>query len=703
MKRDITKFLYPKSIAIIGASSRKGTLSWELVNNLINYGYQGKLFPVNPKAVAVHSIKAFPRVSVIKDKVDLSIIMVPRDIVLSSIDECHKKKIKSVVVITAGFKEVGGQGAELEKELVKKIREYKMTLIGPNCMGLINTHPDVRMNATFVQGTPIHGGIGFVSQSGALGAAVLKTVHQNDIGFGHFLSIGNKADVSGNTVLEFWKDNPDINVITLYLESFGNPRRFMELTREITKKKPVIVIKSARTVAGVRAATSHTGALATSDIVVDAFLEQGGVIRVNTIDEMFDLAKAFDRSNLPMGNRLGILTNAGGPAILAVDESETVGLTIPELSKATQNKLRQIAPPEGSVFNPVDLLPPATAEMYEKAARVMLGDKNIDSLIVILGPPLMLDTLEIAQAICRAAKTSDKTCMIVLMSQDDVISRLRDVMHDHPPVFRYPEPAARAIGEMVQYNKWQVTPKGVIQRYRGDRKKVEDIFKRQKPGCQYLFFDDIKEILNAYGFPVINSYFVNDADGVVNTANKIGYPVVLKIMGRKLVHKSDIGGVAVDIHTEAELRSIAERMKNKLNANGLLKYFESFIVQPFLFGGVETIMGVSKDEKAGHLIMFGLGGIYVEVFKDVKFKLLPITDIESESLIKSVKCYQLLKGVRGKTHVDFDFIKENLLKLSQLVSDFPQFIEIDFNPFVFSSDKSRCRILDVRMKVNIEA
>jgi acetyltransferase len=702
MKKDLTNFLYPKSIAIIGASSKKGTLSWELVNNLINFGYTGKLFPVNPKADSVHSIKAHSYVYGIKDKIDMAIIMLPRNLVLPAIDDCNKKKIKSIVVITAGFKEVGSEGAEVEKALVQKIKKYKMTLIGPNCMGIINTHPDIRMNGTFVLGTPIHGGIGFVSQSGALGAAVLKTVQLNDVGFGQFLSIGNKADVSGNTVLEFWKDNPHIKVITVYLESFGNARKFMELTREITKKKPVIVIKSARTAAGVKAASSHTGALATSDTVVDAFLEQGGVIRVNTTDEMFDIAKAFDNANLPKGNRVGILTNAGGPAILAVDECENERLLIPELEKITQEKLRKIAPPEGSVFNPVDMLPPATAEMYYNATKVMLEDPNIDSLIVILGPPLMLDTLEIGKSICNAAKTSDKTCMIVLMSQDDIISRLRVVMPEHPPTFRFPEPAARAIGQMLRYKKWQETPQGKIINYSVNKTIVRKLLTGHRTGTQYIRFDKAKEILKAYGFPLIETYLVKNDEEMLLTAKNIGYPVVLKTMGKELIHKSDIGGVAVDIHTEAELLSIANRMKEKLNSHNLLKHLEGFIVQPFLLGGVETIMGVSKDEKAGHLIMFGLGGIYVEVFKDVKFRLVPITDVEAESLIKSVKCYKLLAGTRGKEKVDIEIIKENLLRLSQLVTDFPQFEEIDFNPFVFSPEKSKCRILDARMKVSIK-
>jgi acetate---CoA ligase (ADP-forming) len=334
------KFFYPGSIAIVGASSKRGSLSWDLVHNLIEYGYEGKIFPVNAKSDSVHSIKAYKSLTAIEDDVDLAIIMVPKDFVANVIDECGKKKITAVIVITAGFKESGEDGASMEDVLKEKIKKYGMRLVGPNCMGIINTNKTVRLNGTFVMGNPVGGGIGFVSQSGALGAAVLKTVQQYDIGLAQFLSIGNKADISGNVVIEYWKNNPEIRVITVYLESFGNPRRFMELTRETTKIKPVIVIKSARTAAGIRAASSHTGALASSDAVVNAFLTQAGVIRVNTIEEMFDIAKGFDRGNLPIGDRVAILTNAGGPAILAVDECANCGLKVPELGKKTQEKLK---------------------------------------------------------------------------------------------------------------------------------------------------------------------------------------------------------------------------------------------------------------------------------------------------------------------------------------------------------------------------
>lgn len=700
MLNPLDKTFYPGSIAVIGASSKESSLSYELVNNLIKYGYKGCIYPVNPKATSVHSIKSYPDVLSIKDEIDLAVIMVPKELVLGTIDNCHKKNIDSVVVITAGFKETGSEGAKREAELVKKIKKYKMSLVGPNCMGLINTNPKVKMNCTFVQGTPIAGGIGFISQSGALGAAILKTVQQNDIGLAQFISIGNKADISGNTILEYWWQNDDIKVITLYLESFGNPRQFMELTREITKTKPVIAIKSARSTAGMKAASSHTGALASSDAVVDAFIEQSGVIRVNTTDEMFDIARAFDMTNLPAGNKVGILTNAGGPAILAVDECANYELVVPELSTKTQRKLKKVASQEASVFNPVDILPSADAQMYSDAAKLMLEDKNIDSLIIVVGPPLMLDTLEIASTICDTVKGSTKTVMLVLMSQDVVIPKLNVINPVHPPLYRFPENAARAISRMVAYKKWKERPDGIYLKFDANKKAVKKVItKYRNKRNVYLNSEDVSIILEAYGLPIISSIFAKNIFELIQISDKIKYPVVLKAVGKKLIHKSDMGGVEVDIHNSDELLRAAYKITEKLKNNNAFALLEKFLIQPYVSGGVETILGITKDDKAGSMIMFGLGGIFVEVFKDVNFKLVPINDVEAFTMIRAIKSFVMLSGVRGRKSVNLEYIKESLLRLSQLSNDFPEFKEIDLNPFVFFDEKEKCSILDARIKI----
>jgi len=700
--KNFDKLFYPKSIAIVGASSKEKTLGWELMKNLLNFGYKGKIFPVNPKADIIQGVKVYKSLIDVEDKIDLAIIMVAKQFILNSIDDCARKNIKDVIVITAGFKEVGSEGIEMEKQLMNKIMKYKMNMVGPNCMGIINTNPEIMMNCTFVKGVPNPGGIGFISQSGALGASVLKILQLKDIGFSQFLSIGNKADVNENDILEYWKNNYDVKVITLYLESFGDSREFMNVAKTITKKKPVIAIKAARTSAGMKAASSHTGALAGADTVVDAIFEQSGVIRVNTVDELFDLAKSFDRTVLPSGNRVGILTNAGGPAILTVDEAQNSGLQVPELSELTQAKLRLIAVPEAAFHNPVDVLPPATAEVYGKATELILSDENIDAGIIILGPPLMHDTIEIGKAICEAAKKSGKCATVVLMSQDEIIPKLASEFPGHPPVFNNCEAAAKVIGQMYKYKLWKESKDGEYKNYTVDRNAVEEILKKQiSKGEFYLDIEDVVKILQAYKFPIVESLVAKNVQESIDKAEKIGFPIVIKVVGKKLIHKSDVGGVVVDIKDVEELVQAESRIIAGLKNISLDKEVEGFLIQPFVKGGYETILGVTKVSSAGHLIAFGLGGILVEVFKDVKFKINPLNDNDAENLIRSVNAYKILKGIRGNPPVNLEFVKENILRLSQLVSDFPQFVEIDFNPFVFSHIEEKCKILDARMKIRI--
>lgn len=696
------KLFYPKSIAVIGASSKQGTLSWELINNLVKFGYNGKIFPVNPKADVIHCFKVYKSVTEIKDDVDIAIIMVSRNLALNAIDDCYMKKINSVVLITAGFKETGEDGANLERQLLKKIEKYKIRLVGPNCMGLINTKPDVSMNATFVKGTPVKGGIGFISQSGALGAAVLATLEKNDIGFSQFVSIGNKADITENDILQYWKDNNDIKVITLYLESFANPRKFMEVAREVVKTKPVLTIKAARTVSGQKAASSHTGALAGAEKIVDTVFEQAGVIRMDTVEDMFDLAKAFDRTRIPEGKRLGILTNAGGPAILTVDEADKWGLDIPDLKNYTVKKLKEIAPEEASLNNPVDLLPPATPEMYGKATEIMLEDENIDALIIILGPPLMLDTLEIAKSISNATKTSEKPSIIVLMSQDENIAKLSHIDLQHPPIFNRAESAARCFGLMYKYAQSKTVKESKDFELKVNRSKVKKLLNDLPKGEYYLDFMDIYDILQNYNLPVVTSFLAKNAQESVIVAEKMGFPVVIKAMAKDLIHKTDAGGVVIDIKNVEELVNAENNVLAKLKEKGLDKNFNGFLIQPFVKGGIETIFGVTKDPAAGHLIMFGLGGIFVEVLKDVSFRLLPIDYNDALKKIKSIKGYKILEGVRGNPPADIEYIVENLLKLSKLVSDFPEISEIDLNPFVVSSDRSKFKILDARIKIKLK-
>ena len=701
MNTDFNKFFYPKSIAVVGASSKEGTLGYELLGNLLKFGYKGKLYPINPKADTIHDLKCYKSLSDIEDAVDLAVIMLGKNFVLQSIDECKDKNIDSVIVITAGFKEVGEEGVTLEQDLMSKVKKYGMRLVGPNCMGIINTKSDVLMNGTFIKGTPVAGGIGFVSQSGALGAAVLKIIEKFDIGFSQFLSIGNKADVSENDLIEYWKTNKDVGVITAYLESFSDSKEFLNICRDVTKHKPVIAIKAARTSAGMKAASSHTGALASADTIAQTLFEQSGVIRVDSVEDMFNLAKAFDRAKLPAGNRVGILTNAGGPAILTVDEADKCGLDVVNLSENTKSKLREIVLPEASVNNPVDLLPPANAQVYGKAAEIMLADENVDAGILILGPPLMYDTVEITKNLCEAANKSGKCAIVVVMSQDEIIADVAKVAPERPPVFNSAEKAAWAIGEMLKYKKHKETQDGVVKKFNVNSKGAKSIIKKYKTGNVYLDFNDVYDILTHYEMPIVETKIARNVQQSIYDANQIGFPVVAKVFGRELVHKSDVGGVVLNILDEEELINVESRIIAGLKEKGIDSKLEGFILQPFtkIEDGVETILGAFEDKQAGHLLMFGLGGIFVEVFKDVKFRVAPLTDFDAQSMIKSIKSYEILKGIRGKKSVDIDFIEENILKLSQLVTDFPEFSEIDLNPFVFSPNRNKSKILDARIKL----
>ncbi len=695
-------FFYPKSIAIIGASSKPGNLSYELIGNLLKFNYNGAIFPINPKADIVNTLKAYKSVLDVKSDIDLAVIMVPKALVLNAIDECYKKNINSVILITAGFKETGSEGEKLENELLDKIQKYNIRLVGPNCMGIINSKPGVSLNGTFVLVEPHNGGIGFCSQSGALGAAVLKTVQQNDIGMGQFISIGNKADVTENDILEYWKYNDDIKVITLYLESFSNPVQFTQIVKQITKSKPVIIIKAARTSAGMKAASSHTGALASGDAIANALIEQSGAIRVYTVGQMFSLAKAFDKANNPRGKRVGILTNAGGPAILCVDECAQNGLEVPEMSDEAKKKIMEFAPPEASLHNPVDLLPSASAEMWAKAARYMIEDDNFDSLIVIMGPPLMHDTVEIMAEVNKAISSTDKAVLFVIMSQDENILKLQLLAPEHPPLYKYPESAARSLGEMIKYNEYKIRERVKKAEFSVNKKDVQKIFSTiTERGDFYLDFEIVNKILKAYDLPIIDTYTLRDISSTIECANKTRYPVVLKSVGKELIHKTDVGGVKLDIKNQKELMNAITEINESLKSKNLFAKLEGYLIQPYFKGGIETILGVVKDQGAGHLIMFGLGGIMVELLKDVKFRLKGLDETDAMEMIKSLKGYKILEGIRGTKGADIDYIVECIIKLSTLVEDFPAFEEIDLNPFVVSSDRKRSKILDARMRVKL--
>jgi acetyltransferase len=688
----------PRSIAIVGASRKKDSIGQQILHNLIEQEFTGKVFPVNPNADVIHSIKCFPSVSDIPDEVDLAVIVVPKEQVLTVVDDCGQKGVRGLVVITAGFKEIGEQGAKLEQQLKEKVQQFGMRLIGPNCMGVSNADPHVNLNATFAPTAPLPGRIAFTSQSGALGVAILDLTRRLGLGLSMFVSMGNKADVSGNDLLEYWEDDPNISSILMYLESFGNPRKFTQLARRVGKKKPIIVVKAGRTTQGAAAASSHTGALAGLDIATDALFRQCGVIRAYSVEELFDLALAFDKCPLPEGSRVAIVSNAGGPAIMATDACVSMGLTLATFAAKTTSQLKTHLPEEASVKNPVDLIASATAQTYRLALDVVLKDKNVDAAIVIFVPPIMVPADEIAEAVMDVKAKHDKPVLGVFMASEELLREVHQ-RQDHPfPIYLFPESAARALAAMVEYRQQLDSPEGAITTFDVDREVAERIFCAvRNEGRRYLNSAEALSILNAYGIPTCSFGYANTPDEAKAGARAIGYPVVLKLLARNLMHKSDVGGVIVDIRNDDELVRGFETLLARAEKHGLSKDIEGVLVQQMARGGREVVMGMVHDPQFGPLLMFGLGGIYVETLKDVSFRVWPITDRDAQEMIQSIRSFPILKGTRGESSVNFSMLEETLLRLSQLVGDFPNIAELDINPFIASHKADASKAVDAKL------
>ena len=698
----------PQSIAVVGTSRRAGSIGREVLLNLVEYDFHGKVFPVNPKADFIHSIKAFPSVSSIPDPVDLAIIVVPKEDALAVIDDCGAKGVKGLVVITSGFSETGEEGRklELEDQLLERMSRYGMRMIGPNCMGVINTDPDIRMDATFAPTLPLEGRIAFMSQSGALGVAILNMARELDIGFSHFVSMGNKTDTSGNDLLLYLEDDPRTDLILMYLESLGNPRRFMQIARRISKRKPIVMVKAGRTQAGARAASSHTGALVARqglDIATDALLEQCGVIRVNTVKDLFDLAMGFSKNPLPRGNQLGILTNAGGPAIMATDAAINLGLRVGKLSEQTTARLRELLPPEASVGNPVDMTPKMGPSQYAACARIMLEDESIDSLLVIFVPPLMINPFDVVSGVEKLRREFPKPILGVIMATESFFDELNAKQPGHMAIYHFPEPAVQALAALDRYRQWRERPVGKVHLFPADRigaQQLLDAAREQEK--EHLAAADGLRLLECYGIPIASYRTAQSLGALEDCAEKLPFPVVLKAMAPGLVHKTEAGGVVTDLRTPEELFAAARRMGSALErpagAAGEEPGF-SFLVQEYVRGGREVIVGMIQDPSFGPLIMFGLGGIYVETLKDVTFRVPPLTDLDAQEMVRQIRGYKLLEGVRGEQPVDFDALTQVLQRFSQLVEDLPEVEEIEVNPLMVFPDARDFRVVDARVRV----
>jgi acetyl coenzyme A synthetase (ADP forming)-like protein len=698
----LSSIFYPKSMAIIGASRQQGSVGQALLANIIDSRFQGIVYPVNPRAKGILGIKCYPRVMDIPDEVDLAIVIVPSCFVPGILEECGKKKIKGAIVISAGFKEIGGEGIELEKKVQKIIQKYDISLVGPNCLGVMNTDLESSMNATF--GTPMskEGNIAFISQSGALCVAVLDYAKESNIGFSKFISMGNKAGLTENELLLYLKNDPKTDVILMYLEDLVNGREFMKIARDITSSptnpKPIIALKAGRTLLGAKAASSHTGSLAGSDRVYDAIFSQCGVLRGETLEELFDYVKAFSSQPLPKGENVAIITNSGGPGILATDSCIRHGLNIAPLSPNTVKTLKTILPPQASLNNPVDLIAEAQHEQYEAALREILKDKNVHSSIVILTATSFTEVDKIAESIVKTAKKFQKPVLCSFLGVYDVSSGIEILEENGIPSYRFPESAARVLSEMTKFNWWLNRPKTGVKKFSVNKAKAKKIIDSvKKEGRFFLLEHESYEVLKAYHFPVIKSSLARNKTEAAEAAQKIGFPVVLKIASPDILHKFDFGGVKLNLNNKDEVGQAYEKiLKNVLTKKPKAK-IRGVLVEEMASQGKEIILGMSRDPQFGPILMFGMGGIYVEALEDVSFRLAPIRELTADMMIMRTKTHKILEGFRGEPAYDIKAVSECLKRLSQLVTDFEEIKELDINPlFVYEKGKG-CAIVDARI------
>lgn len=699
----LDKIMKPKSVAVIGASTKPKTIGSEIMQRLRDYKFNGNIYPVNPKGGMIEGFQAYTSILEVPGEVDLAVIVVNSKFVLQTIDDCNKKGIKGLCIITAGFKETGKEGAELEKELLNKVQSYGMRVVGPNCLGVLNTNPDIMMDATFAESLPVRGDIGFVSQSGALGGGILNILKDLNLGFAQFVSIGNQADINAETMLEYWENDDDVKQILLYMESIQNPANFRKLASRITKKKPILALKAGRSAAGASAASSHTGSLAGADKAAAALLKQSGVIREFSLKNLFANAKAFSNCPIPKGNRVAIITNSGGPGIMATDAICENGMQMAKITDETKEKLRSFLPSAASVKNPVDMIASAPIEHYIQTLETVIADENVDMIMVIYLPFLGLKDIDVAKALMEIkAKNPSKPIVGVFMTTSDFFTEISN-MEVNMPFYMYAEEAAEAFLRLDEQRQWMEKPAGKIPVYDVDKKKAEAIIKKSiQEGRDQLTTLESIDVLQAYGIRACKYGLAVNEDEAANVANNIGYPVVMKMTSKTTSHKTDVGGVIVNIQSEEQLRNEYKGLISRLEAKGLLDGLEGVIIQEMVKGSREMVCGIATDPQYGPMMMFGLGGVFVEVMKDVTFRIAPLTDNDAIEMIKSVKAYKLLEGARGTTPAQIGQIQETLLRLSQLVNDFKFIDELDINPLLISEKTGEGIAVDGRIKVRIK-
>jgi acetate---CoA ligase (ADP-forming) len=692
---DLDALFAPKSIAVIGASNRQGSVGRAVFTNILLNEYTGTVYPVNPKDRSISGVRSYSSVQDLPESVDTAVVVVPAAAVPAVTEDCGKKGVKSLIVISAGFKEVGQDGAELERQVFSLAQKYSMRMVGPNCLGTINTDPSIRLNASFASQMPVEGSIAFASQSGALGEAVIDYATGEGIGFSKFISLGNKADVNENDILEYLRADPKTKVILLYIEDIVDGRKFVDTVTKVTEEKPIIAVKAGVSPEGAKAASSHTGALAGSDEAYNAILKQSGVLRVESIIDLFDYARAFAKQPLPRGNRVAIITNGGGPGIMATDASVRYGLQISQFSEATKNKLRAGLPKEASVNNPIDLIGDAQSDRYELALQA-LYDESVDCGLVLLTPQAMVDLKKVAETIASVGPRSGKTILASILGLTDITPAVDVLESNAIPHYTFPESAVRALAAMYEYQRWIDRPRTQIKHFDVDIGKAQEIISSAKrAGLTNLPQDDALRILGTYGLPVIKTETASSKKEAVEAAKRIGYPVAMKIVSPDVLHKIDVGGVKLDLNSDQDISEAYDEILRNVKARVPNARIEGVLLQEYVTGGTETIIGIHRDPKFGPLLMFGLGGIYVEAYRDVSFRLAPIRELSADNMISQIRGSKILQGFRGQPPADTKTIAECIERLSQLSAELPDVVDLDVNPLVAFANG--CKALDARI------
>lgn len=696
MTSNLRPFFAPQGVALIGASDNPSKLSHGILKNMVSYGYQGAVYPVNPKSTRILGLACYPDIRQVPDPVDLAVIIIPAPLVPEALEACGERGIRAAIIISGGFKEVGPEGAALEKHCLEIARHYQMRLIGPNCVGTLDLYTG--LNTTFIQGVPARGGISFVSQSGAVGGGVIDYLRNKGIGFAAFASLGNEADVTETDVIEYLATDPNTRVIAAYVESIRDGQRFLRIAREVTRHKPIVMLKAGRTEAGARAVSSHTGSLAGANEAYHAAFVQSGVIEAQTVAELFDMAAALDTQPLPKGRRVAIVTNAGGPAALASDSLAAHGLTLATLSATTRQTLRGHLNPAAQVDNPVDMLGGAEPQDYAFALSHTLQDPNVDAVITILVPQALVNPAEVAQRVVETAQIRrDKPVLACFMGEHSV-GQAREVLHQGGiPMYTFPESVGYVLQSMTDYAQWRQKPTLTPQRPEDCRpQKVVDALKGQPERPVWGEFET-RPILEAYGIPLIPAELARSPHEAVQIAARLGYPVALKIVSPHILHKSDVGGIRLNLNNAEDVRTAFSDMMTHVKAKLPQAELVGVLVEPMAPQGYEVIIGMRRDPNFGPLMMFGLGGIYVELFRDVSFRIAPLTREDALQMISETHAGRLLAGFRGQPEADLDALVDILLRFSFLAVDFPAFQEAEINPLLVRPKGQGALVLDCRI------